>query len=1160
MKLKTIRLAGFKTFVDPTTLHLRGPLTGVVGPNGCGKSNVVDAVRWVLGESSARQLRGDALADVIFNGSSARQPVGKASVELVFDNSGGSLGGAWAAYAQIAVRRELARDGQSVYYLNGSRCRRRDITDIFLGTGLGPRSYAIIEQGMIARLIEARPEELRAYIEEVAGISKYKERRHETAGRIRHTRDNMARLDDLRDELGKRLATLERQARAAQSFRELKAAERQARGQLLGFRLQALEAAASERRAALERSLTAQEQALSAVRAGEAQVEAARDAHAQATAAFGEVQQAWYQVGAEVARCEQALAALQQQRERLAQELARLDASAEQIDRQCVETDARLLQLAAAQQTADADREQMEGELAQASQTLAAAEAALSQARLAHDAASTAVSEAAQHERLEQERARRLAEHLARLEERRQRLLREQQQLAAESTADEAGLADQLARAGAQASSAEQALAAVEADITTHRAQLDALATEFASLQGTTREQRGRLASLETLQQAALAGSDRAEAWLSAQGVEVQALLGDLDAEADWRAALEVALGPWLGAQVVASLDDLSADGLAQAAGLLLVESRSGRAEAAGDLLEAVRSTIDLRSLIGGVRRADTLAGALVARHGLAAHESLITADGTRVGPNWLAVPAGDHGEGVLERSAEIASLREALSRAEQELAALQAQRAATQTALTEAERARGEARQQHAAGVRQLGDLQARHAAAQAHRERAQARRAAIADELAQIDAQATHDAAELATARAARDEAVRQQAGLAGEREHSEARRRQAESAVRAARQAQDAARERLQTLRMRVQVAHTEVATLQKTLVGWQAQRDGIGERQAAAQQEQHAAAAPLEAMQQELQTHLAEREAAATRLSAARDAVAAAETALREQDQARLLAERALHERRGEAEARRLELTELETRAAGLREQALEFDADPGRLLAELPPDTDEAALELSIADLSRRIERLGAINLAAIDEQRELAERKTYLDAQHADLAAALETMEQAIRRMDRETRSRFKETFDKANGGFQAAFPRLFGGGEARLELLDDDLLESGVGIVARPPGKRNSSIHLLSGGEKALTAIALVFALFELSPAPFCMLDEVDAPLDDHNVGRFCALVREMSARVQFIVITHNKTTMELAGQLTGVTMSEPGVSRLVAVDVDEAVALASA
>ena len=1160
MKLKTIRLAGFKTFVDPTTLHLRGPLTGVVGPNGCGKSNVVDAVRWVLGESSARQLRGDALADVIFNGSSARQPVGKASVELVFDNSGGTLGGAWAAYGQIAVRRELARDGQSVYYLNGSRCRRRDITDIFLGTGLGPRSYAIIEQGMIARLIEARPEELRAYIEEVAGISKYKERRHETAGRIRHTRDNMARLDDLRDELGKRLATLERQARAAQSFRELKAAERQARGQLLGFRLRVLETAATERRAALERSLTAQEQALSAVRAGEAQVEAARDAHAQATAAFGETQQAWYQVGAEVARCEQALTALRQQRERLTQELARLDASAGQIDRQCAETELRLSQLAAAQQAADADRERLEAELADASQKLTAAEAVLSQARRAHDAASTSASEAAQRERLEQERARRLAEHLARLDERRQRLLREQQQLLAESASDGAGLEGVLAQASAQASTAEQTLATVEADITTRRAQLEALTAEFASLQSTIREQRGRLASLETLQQAALAGSGRAEGWLSEQGVEVRALLGDLDAEADWRGALEVALGPWLGAQVVASLDDLSAEGLAQAAGLLLVESRPGSSAAPGDLLDAVCSAVDLASLIGGVRRADTLAGALTARHVLAAHESLITADGTRIGPNWLAVPAGDQSEGVLERSAEITRLLDVLSQAEQQLAELQAKRTAAQAALAKAEHARSEDRQQHGVSLRRLSDLQARHAAAQAHRERAQARRAAVASELAELDEQAAQDMAQRQAAEAAQGAAAAQHAALIGDRERRETQRREAENAVRAARAAQDAARERVQTLRMRVQVSQTEVATLQKTLVGWQAQRDGIRERQTALQDEQYSAAAPLDVLQQELQTHLAGREAAATRLSAARDTVATAETALREQDQARLVAERALHERRSEVEARRLELTELETRAAGLREQALEFDADPGRLLAELPSDSDEAALEFAIADLARRIERLGAINLAAIDEQRELAERKTYLDAQHADLAAALETMEQAIRRMDRETRSRFKETFDKANGGFQAAFPRLFGGGEARLELLDDDLLEAGVGIVARPPGKRNSSIHLLSGGEKALTAIALVFALFELNPAPFCMLDEVDAPLDDHNVGRFCALVREMSARVQFIVITHNKTTMELAGQLTGVTMSEPGVSRLVAVDVDEAVALASA
>ena len=1160
MKLKTIRLAGFKTFVDPTTLHLRGPLTGVVGPNGCGKSNVVDAVRWVLGESSARQLRGDALADVIFNGSSVRQPVGKASVELVFDNSDGSLGGAWAAYAQIAVRRELARDGQSIYFLNGSRCRRRDITDIFLGTGLGPRSYAIIEQGMIARLIEARPEELRAYVEEVAGISKYKERRHETGGRIRHTRDNMARLDDLRDELGKRLATLERQARAAQTFRELKAAERQARGQLLGFRLNAVEISAAERRAELERSLTAQEQALAAVRAGEAQVAAARDAHGQATASFGEIQQAWYQVGAEVARCEQALAALRQQRERLVQDLARLDASAWQIDRQCAETDARLAQLAAAQQTADADRERLEAQLADTAQSLTAAESALSQARRAHDATSTAASEAAQHERLEQERARRLAEHLARLDERRQRLLREQQQLAAEAAPDGSDLADDLAQAGAEASAAEQALATVETDITACRAQLEALTTEFARQQTTIREQRGRLASLETLQQAALAGSGRAEAWLSEQGVEVRALLGDLDAEADWRGALEVALGPWLGAQVVASLDVLSVEALAQAAGLLVLESRAGRADASGDLLKAVRSALDLQSLIGGVRRADTLAGALAARHTLATHESLITADGARVGPNWLAMPAGDAGEGVLERSAEIARLLDTLALAEQELAGLQATRAAAQSALAQAERARGETRQQHAASLRRLSDLQARHAAAQAHRERTQARRAAIAGELAELDAQAAQDMAQRQAAEVAQAAAAARHAALAGERQRGEAQRREAETAVRTARAAQEAARERAQTLRMRVQVAQTEVATLQKTLVGWQAQREGIRERQTALQEEQRGAAAPLDHLQQELQTHLAEREAAAARLSAARDAVAAAETALREHDQARLLAERALHERRGQVEARRLELTELETRATGLREQALEFDADPERLRAELPPDSDEAALEFAIADLARRIERLGAINLAAIDEQRELAERKTYLDAQHADLAAALETMEQAIRRMDRETRSRFKETFDQANSGFQAAFPRLFGGGEARLELLHDDLLEAGVGIVARPPGKRNSSIHLLSGGEKALTAIALVFALFELSPAPFCMLDEVDAPLDDHNVGRFCALVREMSARVQFIVITHNKTTMELAGQLTGVTMSEPGVSRLVAVDVDEAVALATA
>lgn len=1157
MKLKTIRLAGFKTFVDPTTLHLRGALTGVVGPNGCGKSNVVDAVRWVLGESSARQLRGDALADVIFNGSSARQPVGKASVELVFDNSAGTLGGAWAAYAEIAVRRQLARDGQSIYFLNGSRCRRRDITDIFLGTGLGPRSYAIIEQGMIARLIEARPDELRAFIEEVAGISKYKERRQESAGRIRHTRDNMARLDDVRDEIAKRLTVLERQARAAETFRELRAAERQARGHLLGFRLRALQAATDERRRALEAGLTAQEQAAAAQRAAETQVESARAAQAGATGVMSEAQQAWYQVGAEVARLEQSIAAMQQQRERTAQELARLDASGAQIDQQCADTNTRLRELAAAQQAGEDEHRLLDAELAQAVQALSAAEGRLNEARRAHDAVASAAGDAAQRERLEQERARRVAEHVARLAERRTRIDRELAQLAAETRVDTGALADALAAAQAEVHAADAALAVSEADIARLRAQLDGIGADATRLQTTLREQRGRLSALETLQQAALAGNKPAEDWLARRGIETSVLLAALDAEPAWRTALEAALGPWIAARVVASLDALPAVGLAPGAGLLLVES--GIPEASdGDLLRAVRSAVDLAALIGGVRRAGTLAQALAGRHALGAHESFVTADGARVGRNWLALPAAGQGEGVLERGAEITDLQHALAQGEQELAALDAARGAARGELAQAEQARGEARQRHSAGLRQVAELQARQAAAQAHHERVEARRKAISDDIVELDRQAAADTTELAAAQAARDAARNEQATLAGQRQQRETARRAAEQAVRDARAAQEAVRERQQTLRLRAQAARTEIATLEKTLLGWQAQRDGIRERHAALLTERDDSTAPLAAVQAELQAQLAAREQAAAQLAAARDALAAAENTLRECDQARLLAERGMQERRTDVEARRLEVTELATRLEALLGQAQEFDADPERLIAEAPTDRDEAALEFAIADLARRIERLGAINLAAIDEQRELAERKTYLDAQHADLAAALETMEQAIRRMDRETRSRFKETFDAANAGFVAAFPRLFGGGEARLELLDDDLLETGVGIVARPPGKRNSSIHLLSGGEKALTAIALVFALFELSPAPFCMLDEVDAPLDDHNVGRFCALVREMSARVQFIVITHNKTTMEMAGQLTGVTMSEPGVSRLVAVDVDEAVALA--
>ncbi|WP_372715890.1 chromosome segregation protein SMC [Immundisolibacter sp.] len=1158
MKLKSIRLAGFKTFVDPTLLHLRGALIGVVGPNGCGKSNVVDAVRWVLGESSARQLRGDALADVIFNGSSARQPVSKASVELVFDNVDGSLGGPWAAYAEIAVRRELTREGQSVYYLNGSRCRRRDITDIFLGTGLGPRSYAIIEQGMIARLIEARPEELRAYIEEVAGISKYKERRQETEGRIRHTRDNMARLEDLREELAQRLGSLERQVRTAEKFRDLKTSERRARSQLFGARLRDLAAAAALRRADVERCATAQEQALAAVRAAEAQIEAAREAQRQATAVFGERQQAYYQTSAEVARCEQALLALREQRERLVQELARLDASAEQIDHHCVQTLARLEQLATTQQAAEGDQQRLSAELQQAASAVARAETDLTEARQAHDVAVAAVGAAVQHQRLEQERARRLQEQLARGHERGQRLLREQQELGRVADADGADLLAQLAQLSERATAAERALTAVEAQITSCRTDVHEVTAQFAEVQTQVREQRARLTALETLQQGGLADAGQGESWLAERHIAAQALVAGIDADEAWHTALEAALGPWVGAQVVASLDALPVAELAQAPSMLLLEAQSDGPIPDSGLLETVRSAQDLGALIGGVRRADGIAAALLARHSLSPHESLVTTSGLRVGRNWLAIPATGGSSGVLERNAQIAALQANLGQAEQDLAVLETRRAEAQTRLADAERLRGESREQHSACLRQLGDLQARQAAAQAHRERSQARHVAIANELGELQTQSTQDAADLAAAQTAGQTAVRQQASLADQRARSELALRQAEAALRAARAGHEQTREQTHDLRLRAQAWQTEVATLQTTYAGWIAQRDSIGERRQALEREEGTASVPQHSLEQDLQARLGEREAASGQLGAAREAVAGADHQLRELDQARLVAERALQERRAELEARRLELTEVETRHAALAEQAVEIAPDIEQLLAELPDQADERQLERELADLAQRIERLGPINLAAIDEQREVAERKAYLDAQQADLASALETMEQAMRRMDRETRARFKDTFEQVDNGFKAAFPRLFGGGEACLEMLGEDVLETGVRIVARPPGKRNSSIHLLSGGEKALTAIALVFALFELNPAPFCMLDEVDAPLDDHNVGRFCALVQEMSARVQFLLITHNKTTMEMVGQLTGVTMAEPGVSRLVVVDVNEAVALA--
>ena len=1158
MRLSRIKLAGFKSFVDPTTVTLASQRVGIVGPNGCGKSNVIDAVRWVMGESSARNLRGDAMTDVIFNGSSARKPVGQASIELIFDNSEGRAGGQYAQYGEISVRRQLNRDGQSIYALNGSRCRRRDITDLFLGTGLGPRSYAIIEQGTISRLIEARPEELRVFLEEAAGISKYKERRRETENRIRHTRENLERLTDLREEVERQLVHLQRQAKTAERYRELKEEERRIEAQLLVLRLRELE----QTHAAHARGQAEQETALEArmaeQRHTEAALEAGREAQVVAADHFSSVQGQFYAVGADIARLEQSIQHHSEQRRQREREHAEARRQLDELHRHLAEDRDKQATLEAALAE---DRPQLEvarQDEAEAAQQLHEAEEQLHGWQREWEAFQAEHGRHTRTVELERAALARWVQEQAQLEQRRQRLEAERDRLVAGD--DDARLAE-LGEARAEAALEIEAVGASNAAATEQLAQAREVMRDARERLDQLREQlqlqRGRHASLEALQQAALRRGEGVAAWLEREGVAGAPQLATLlDVEPGWEAAVECVLGPTLEAVCLDGVGGWLERAAALEEGrLALVDTAAAAVDHAGSLAQWVRAPWSLDGLLTGIHAVETLDEARARLPQLGAGESLVTRDGVWLGHGWLRVArAEEAGAGVLQREQALRELNIALAQLQSEEAE-QARRFETaRVAVEEAEQVLERGRRCLAELEREDAEQRARESALRSRLEQVAERRRAVLHELDELALHWQQGETTAAEARERLAEAECEQDAGQTRREALEAERERGRGQIVELRDRQRAARAEVEALALRVQAASSGIENIRRALDRLAGQEAGLRERCEELALLLEEGEAPDQQLRHELDELLEQRQRVEQRLGEAREQVEASDRQLRELEQQRSRIEQQVQAQRGELEQARLHAEALRVRAGTVREQLEAAGVVPQVVLAELPAEADEPQWRARLERVRTQIERLGAINLAAIDEYAEQSRRKAYLDAQDVDLNQALETLEGAIRRIDRETRGRFRETFDRVNAGLQALFPRLFGGGAAWLELTGEDLLDTGVTVMARPPGKRNSTIHLLSGGEKALTAVALVFAIFRLNPAPFCMLDEVDAPLDDANVGRFCELVREMSEQIQFIFITHNKTTMELADHLMGVTMSEPGVSRLVAVDVEAA------
>jgi len=1168
MRLSKIKLAGFKSFVDPTSIPLPSNLIGIVGPNGCGKSNVIDAVRWVMGETSAKNLRGDSMADVIFNGSSARKPVGQASIELVFDNSDGSLGGQYAQYSEISIKRVVTRDGQSQYYQNGTRCRRRDITDIFLGTGLGPRSYSIIEQGMISRLIEAKPEDLRIFLEEAAGISKYKERRRETENRIRHTRENLDRLTDLREELGKQLDKLNRQSKTAEKYKVLKEEERLLKAQLTALRWQQLSEQIQHKDTLIKEQETRYEAAMADLRHLESELEKMRDQHVEATEHFNEVQAQYYSVGADIARVEQSIQYAKERRQQQQDDLKK-------TERSLIESQAHLDADQRKKVQLNAFLEENEPVLTNArevealsSEQLSQAEDAMRQWQTDWETFNENAAIPAQTAEVERTRLNHLDERILQHTQQLEKLNTEKQGLQYDNLQTEI---EELVR---EEESLKQQFDAFQQDIQQQQMEIATLRESIQQCDGDLNSKRsesqtakGRIASLEALQQAALGKQESGTMqWLEEQGLlDAKRLAENISVEPGWESALECVLGNYLEAICVDQVD-IAANALSslQQGAVTLFDTSSTPVNESHDkadrLLTKVTTSLNLDPLLGGVYCVPDLDSALALRSRLSASESVVTRDGVWLGSSWLRFSRDVNEESsVLQREKDIQQLSESIETLSAEIATLEQQIATARDRLKEKEAQRDQTQSEFQKVNRQHAELEARISGKRSRVDQMLERERAIETEIEEHQQQIARAEQETMQSRGRLDQAIREMEALSDRRDALQQQRDQLQATLDDVRTTARNDRDKAHEIALKVEAARTEIAAINQNRERMDSQLAQLQQSKEELEQALTDGEEPMRVMAQELEQFLNQRVEVESRLSEARHQVEELDHAMRENSTQRHTVEQNSEAIRSEMDQLKMSWQEIKVRRQTQEETLQETGFQLPLLLEQMPEEASEKEWAEKVQTIENRISRLGPINLAAIDEYKQQAERKEYLDKQHEDLVEALETLENAIRKIDKETRTRFKETYDKVNSGLKANFPRLFGGGHAYLELTGEDLLDTGVSVMARPPGKRNSTIHLLSGGEKALTAVALVFSIFQLNPAPFCMLDEVDAPLDDANVGRFCQMVKEMSEKVQFIVITHNKITMEMANQLNGVTMHEPGVSRLVAVDVDAAVELAA-
>lgn len=1168
MRLTKLKLSGFKSFVDPTAVSLPGQLVGVVGPNGCGKSNIMDAVRWVLGESKASELRGESMMDVIFNGSSNRKPVSRASVELIFENLLGRALGQWSQYAELSVKRTLTRQGQSDYFINNLKVRRKDITDLFLGTGLGPRAYAIIGQGMISRIIEARPDDLRVFLEEAAGVTRYKERRKETQGRLEDTRENLTRVEDIRLELGNQMEKLEAQAEVARRYHALN--EQLVQRQQILWLLRKREAEAERQRVALEveRAVTELEAQSAALRETEARAEEMREAHFAAGDTLHQAQSEMYAANAEVARLEAEIRHRRESQRQLESRLAQLEGELAHWSEMAEKLAADRLHWEESQEMAKMRVEEAEERLDQQMNIAPQVEESHAQALEELQRLKARTTNGEQRLEVELTNKTHAQRALQSIIQRRERLREEGGGADAPDAMDLAEKEEELAMLREELAGDQDHLQQLQQELPQFEASRKQVQEELQRIERELAAGQARRSALEQMQ-ARTQQSGKLPEWLRRHGLESAApLWQQIHVEAGWESAVEAVLRErlsaiacddpakleeWLHDRPDARLSVVLSGGILAENGMSTAATLAGRIRSDHPALQAV-----LAEWLGNVLTAEGLDAALAMRQTLAANAVVVTRSGdllTRYSLTFFAPDKGEHG--LLERQREIETLAEGIAAFEEKSESIREQLQMLDEQLDDKREEMTETRhyitdRQQRIHTVQLDVLKLSQAI-ERYREQKERLQEQLAELAEEEETERERDMAAEEKIAEVRDGLGRIRVLVAG----AQSRLDEAERAVRAERERNSdfdrALREAQYSLRecdSKLQDVFVQQATAQRELNRIEKDRSQCAEQ---------VEAAPPDVMEDNLQAALELRQEKEKALADQRDALEAATNALRALEEQRLKIEQGLEPLRI-----RIGDLKLKEQAAALNteqyaQQLLEAGADEAALLPELG-NARPASLQGEITRLGNAITELGAVNLAALQELETATERKGYLDAQSADLTEAMETLENAIRRIDRETRDLLKSTFDTVNGHFGQLFPELFGGGRAELVMTGDEILDSGVQVIAQPPGKKNSTIHLLSGGEKALTAIALVFSMFQLNPAPFCLLDEVDAPLDDSNTERFCGMVKKMSANTQFLFISHNKIAMEMAEQLVGVTMQESGVSRVVEVDIEEALKMRDA